>query len=418
MKAVILVAGKEKKFYPLTEKSHQCLLNVGGKTIIENTFENLLEASVIKQAILVVGHKAHSIKNKLGNRYKNIHLSYVKNEDYENTGTLASLSLVKDFVYGEEFLLLDGDILFDKEIIYKLLKRKSGNILIIDSKKEVQPGEMLLHLGDDGKVKQIQRAKEKINPKKGQGVFIGISKFSASLSKKLFDKIKKIKVWSSDETKKLPYEYLINKLCLEEEFSRIKTEGFKWLKIDEIKELKSAQAVFGSLDSLKKEALALGADHVYKILPSDIVFDERVKLKCATCSKYDGSHTCPPKIPNVDYQKLIKGYDFGLLIAVRMKIKKDNFAKIRKETSVKLHKILLDLEKKAYKLNHFYSLAFIGGSCKLCEKCGPKCSFPQAARIPLEATGCDVIQTVKNHGIKLEFPPKDYLYRVGVLLVG
>ena len=45
-----------------------------------------------------------------------------------------------------------------------------------------------------------------------------------------------------------------------------------------------------------------------EIKTSQICFEERVKLKCFQCNKYNHKWTCPPKIPKLDYETIIKKY--------------------------------------------------------------------------------------------------------------
>ena len=47
---------------------------------------------------------------------------------------------------------------------------------------------------------------------------------------------------------------------------------------------------------------------IYKIDHSNIIFEENVKLNCFYCSKYNNSWMCPPKIPQLDYYKIINEY--------------------------------------------------------------------------------------------------------------
>lgn len=98
---------------------------------------------------------------------------------------------------------------------------------------------------------------------------------------------------------------------------------------------------------------------------------------------------------------------------------KEQFELVRQESTNLVHKILLELEKELYLNNEPVAVSFIGGSCKLCKDgCSPdSCRFPQMARIPLEATGVNVIKLVKESiGINVVFPPKDFLYRFGLIL--
>lgn len=54
---------------------------------------------------------------------------------------------------------------------------------------------------------------------------------------------------------------------------------------------------------------------------------------------------------------------------------------------------------------------------KLCKNgCAKdKCNNPGMARIPLEATGVNVIKSLANIGIKIEFPLIDKFYRFGLI---
>lgn len=56
-----------------------------------------------------------------------------------------------------------------------------------------------------------------------------------------------------------------------------------------------------------------------KIISADkLIFEERVKMNCFYCGKYNVSWRCPPKIPEIDYKKMFSEYDKAALIYVRM----------------------------------------------------------------------------------------------------
>lgn len=168
-----------------------------------------------------------------------------------------------------------------------------------------------------------------------------------------------------------------------------------------------------------------GADIVCPIYAKDIRFDFRTTFKCRTCSKYGQIPTCPPNIPDFDYfKRLFSKYTYGLLVA-----KKYDYCTVeeydykRKESGPRLQEILLFLEKQAFQHNYYWAISFTGGSCRVCKTCSNngKCQNPEKGRIPLEATGVDVISTCKNSGIEISpfpLPTEDIpLYRVGLLLI-
>lgn len=94
-----------------------------------------------------------------------------------------------------------------------------------------------------------------------------------------------------------------------------------------------------------------------------------------------------------------------------------NYAEVRSESSTVLHKALLTMEKYMWEHNEPLVLTFIGGSCKLCKTCGvEKCNNPYMARSPLESTGCNIVKSAKKYGIEINFPPKDFMMRLGLIL--
>ncbi|MBZ9636011.1 DUF2284 domain-containing protein [Clostridium sp. FP1] len=170
-------------------------------------------------------------------------------------------------------------------------------------------------------------------------------------------------------------------------------------------------------DILKKSSHSL---YYKEINIEDIKLEERVSMKCFQCKKYNKSWTCPPKIPNIRYKKMFEEYENAVLVYCKISFDDlEEFEQIRRESTNLLHKTLLKLEEGLYKTNYPLATSFIGGSCKLCKDgCGKdECRLPQQARIPLEATGVNVMQLFqKSTGIELIFPPKKVLFRVGLLL--
>ena len=94
------------------------------------------------------------------------------------------------------------------------------------------------------------------------------------------------------------------------------------------------------------------------------------------------------------------------------------YSEIRNESSIILHKLLLELEKLMWKNNNSNAISFIGGSCKLCRGgCGKeKCNNPYLSRSPLEAIGVNIIKSARKYGVDIKFPTDRHLIRIGLLL--
>ncbi len=158
---------------------------------------------------------------------------------------------------------------------------------------------------------------------------------------------------------------------------------------------------------------------VYPIDFDKIVFEERVKLKCYHCKRHNVNWTCPPKIPDLNYKKLLQEYDNMAVIIKHWEIdESSDIDAIRINSTNELHRSMLKAEKCLWEKGEVMTLSFIGGSCKLCKTgCGKeRCNNPDMARIPFEALGVNVIKTMQNIGVDISFSIEKEILRIGLLL--
>ena len=142
---------------------------------------------------------------------------------------------------------------------------------------------------------------------------------------------------------------------------------------------------------------------VLPIRQDDLVFEERVRLKCFQCRNYRVKWTCPGRLPAFDYRKLLGEYA--------------HMAVISGKDGNELHRAMLYLEKELFSRNEPMAVSFIGGSCELCKDGCSKdaCVHPEQARIPWDATGCNVTRTLANIGVEVDCSGKE-ICRYGLLV--
>jgi len=119
MQAVILAAGKSTRTYPLTIAKPKPLLKVANKTLLEHNLDSI--SGIADEALLVVGYKKNLIKGCIGNRYKNIKISYI--EQKQQLGTGNALLAAEDNIKNE-FILLHADDIYSREDFKNVLKHK------------------------------------------------------------------------------------------------------------------------------------------------------------------------------------------------------------------------------------------------------------------------------------------------------
>ena len=168
-----------------------------------------------------------------------------------------------------------------------------------------------------------------------------------------------------------------------------------------------------------------------EIRSEDLVFEERVRLKCFQCSNYRKKWTCPGNLTQLDFRKIISEYEHLAVVSLKRSavsnqesgvsgqqsavsnqqsgVSNQESAVWYREAGNELHRAMLYLETEMMKRNNALAQSFIGGSCELCEGGCPadKCAHPEQARVPWDATGCNVVRTLANIGIHVDFTGKD-----------
>lgn len=135
MKVIILSAGQGKRLLPYTANVPKCLLNINGKTLIEWQIGELHKCG-IDQITVVTGYGAEKVDALLEQEYGKKHIKTHYNPDYAITDNLVSCWKVRDEM-SEDFLLLNGDTLFEAEVVKTLLKTSETPITVTINHKEV-----------------------------------------------------------------------------------------------------------------------------------------------------------------------------------------------------------------------------------------------------------------------------------------
>lgn len=123
MKAVILCAGEGERMKPATSNTPKPLLLVGDKPILFFIFNSL--PSDITEVFLIIQEKYESLFKEFLQEFEiKIEVSILF-QNKEKWGTCHALNVAKDYLKDEDiFLVLNGDDIFLKEDLEKILKSK------------------------------------------------------------------------------------------------------------------------------------------------------------------------------------------------------------------------------------------------------------------------------------------------------
>jgi phosphoenolpyruvate phosphomutase len=122
VRAVIAAAGYSVHITQINSQIPTAMLKIKGKTLLERQIE-ILHKFDIKDITVVRGYKKESFTIP--------DINYIDNEEYESTGILYSFFLAVEKIIGKTILLY-GDILFEIDILKKLIQNSSDFAVVVD----------------------------------------------------------------------------------------------------------------------------------------------------------------------------------------------------------------------------------------------------------------------------------------------
>lgn len=180
----------------------------------------------------------------------------------------------------------------------------------------------------------------------------------------------------------------------------------------------SQAALRADLERYRRLALELGASGAAILPASQVIIDERVRLKCVVprCLRAGETPCCPPYVPDLDLVRRALGL-FSWLVLFKCDVgpiedyaPRKGGATAEQRRTLAFHQksgeVVYELERQAYKDGYHLAMGFGGGSCKdyLCKGLvcqfldSGRCRFPHRARPAMEAMGIDVVDLIRKAG--------------------
>jgi choline kinase len=182
MKAIILAAGMASRLRPLTLTTPKSLLKVGERSLLQRSMDALI-ANGVTEFCIVTGYLHDMIEVFVKEQYADIiQVTYIYNKVYETTNNIYSLWLARPFAEGQEVLLLDSDLLYDPQIVTRVIATKAPNVLTL-IKHDLGDEEMKVVTDARGNIKEISKT---CNPADAAGESLGIEKMGKEYTKALY----------------------------------------------------------------------------------------------------------------------------------------------------------------------------------------------------------------------------------------
>jgi len=168
------------------------------------------------------------------------------------------------------------------------------------------------------------------------------------------------------------------------------------------------------LEKYRQKALEAGADQAKIVPASQVIVDERVRMKCLVplCHLYGESPNCPPYTPEPEeMRKVLSKFSYAIftrndVLPVEDFVDDEKWHRAHMKHQGKTHRLVSEVEALAFNDGYYLAMGFAAGGCKTA-LCGGqicqfldsgRCRFPLKARPSMEAVGIDAYRLATQVG--------------------
>ncbi len=252
MKTIILSAGQGRRLLPMTAHAPKCTLTVGDRSVIEWQIDTLLEYGIDTISV-VAGYGADHLRELLEPRYDPGVVRILYNPLFKVSDNLVSCWFARHEM-NEEFILLNGDTLFEIEALDNLIEAPLRPVTLAtneknsydqDDMKVSLEGTRVVRIGKDLPAQLVDA--ESI----GMTLFReeGVACFREVLEQAIRGP-EAFRQWYLSAIETMARSELVWSQCL---------RGPQWLEIDDLADLELARTLVPNWSSRKQELPLVGS---------------------------------------------------------------------------------------------------------------------------------------------------------------
>lgn len=131
MQAMILAAGMGRRLGTYTKNNTKCMVPVNGVRLIDRML-NQLSTLNLNRIVIVIGYKGKELADYIKENYKGkVRIELVENPIYDKTNNIYSLFLAKDKLAEDDTLLLESDLIFEKQMLDIIINHSDKNLALV-----------------------------------------------------------------------------------------------------------------------------------------------------------------------------------------------------------------------------------------------------------------------------------------------
>jgi choline kinase len=226
MRAIILAAGYGRR---LGQKAPKCLLQVGGRSLLERHLRLLRHAGV-DDVVIAVGYEPVQIAAEIDRLAWTPRPRYLLNERFELGSVLTAQICAPALLEGGDVLLMDADVLYDQRMLALLTADAHADRLLQD--RGFVPGDEPVKLCTrNGRPVELHKRVAEGLEYDAVGESVGFFRFSEGTARRFVDIVQN---YVDTDRADQPHEEAVRDLLLERPaaFHTADATGLPWLEID------------------------------------------------------------------------------------------------------------------------------------------------------------------------------------------
>lgn len=223
------------------------MIRINGQTLFERTVEALRLAGISKMVIVVGWNSAQLIK-AIQSSVSGIELEFVCNSDYAATNNIYSLYLAREQLSRDDTILIESDLVFDKELLQTVVQSPACDIAVVSKYKPWMDGTVVT-VTEDGRIGAFIE-KQDIERKSADIYYktVNIYKFSRCFLQQSYNPC--MEEYITTHGKNQYYEMVLKELTKSD---RLRLNAFiidelKWYEIDTKEDLARAVSIFRCME--------------------------------------------------------------------------------------------------------------------------------------------------------------------------
>lgn len=238
MRAVILLAGMGRRISASYGGMHKALIPLNGKPLIFYILDNIKKAG-ISDLVVVLGYQADEVETTIFKYGECFHLQVCRNDHFANTNNLASLLAAKDQLLNQDFVVINGDMVFDYHILKRVCQTTNSCIAVdlncyekeLDSPRVLIQDERIIDLGRHMRIREAN------------GYAVGIYRFTANLTQSYFTLGEEV----LQENSQAGFHDPLRQLFSSHTICPCDTEQYAWMDVDEVEDVKKAESLLNKM---------------------------------------------------------------------------------------------------------------------------------------------------------------------------